>query len=275
MAEIKPSFPSSLPPQLVITWLPLRDISSALCASSSWRGASEPVFKVVAERGGLKRSRWGADPVVSWREAVLRYSTWAHSEPNTGYYNWRGCRGPRTVTNTIGDRESYFVANSIRVPHGKMATFRVKLEKQDTFNVDGCGFAFLFPSALSIKQAFVWNCDGGDYTGASPRFRALPMEQTRANAFVFESGETLLVTVKTLSVGAICFDQRAENIEPTMARATLERVEKDGTCSTISDHWMRADTYLLPDHSALVVPLVRLCTGSSATLGLYEPLAHE
>lgn len=102
------------------------------------------------------------------------------------------------------------------------------------------------------------------------------MEQPRANAFVFESGETLLVTVKTYPVGAICFDQRAENIEPTMARATLERVEKDGTCSKISEHWVgRVDTYLLPDHSALVVPLVRLCTGSSATLGLYEPLAHE
>ena len=273
MTEIEPSFPSSLPPQLVISWLPLRDISSALCASSSWRGASEPVFKVVAERGGLKRSRWNADPVVSWREAVLRYPTWAHSEPSTGYYNWRGCRGPRTVTNTIGDRESYFVANSIRLPPKKVATFRLKLEKHDTFNVDGCGFAFLVPhhAADIIKQAYVWNSDGGDYTGASPRFTALPMEQPRANAFVFESGETLLVTVKTYPVGAICFDQRAENIEPTMARAMLERVEKDGTCSKISEHWMRADTYLLPDHSVLVVPLVRLCIGSSATLGLYEP----
>ena len=165
MAEIKPSFPSSLPPQLVITWLPLRDISSALCASSSWRGASEPVFKVVAERNGLTR---GTD---SWRGGVLRYPTWAHSEPSTGYYNWRGCRGPQTVTNTIGNREFYFVANSIRLPDKKVATFRLKLEKQDSFSVDACGFAFLVPDhrADIIKQAYVWNSDGGDYTGASPR----------------------------------------------------------------------------------------------------------
>ena len=44
-------------------------------------------------------------------------------EPNTGYYNWRGCRGPQTVTNTIGNREFYFVANSIRVAPKKKATF--------------------------------------------------------------------------------------------------------------------------------------------------------
>ena len=263
MAEIKPSFPSSLPPQLVITWLPLRDISSALCTSSSWRDASDPVFKVVAERGGLKRSRWGADPIVSWREAVLRYSTWAHSEPNTGYYNWRGCRGPQTVTNTIGNREYYFVGNSIRVPPKKKATFRVKLEKQDSFNVDGCGFAFLFPHHAhdSITHAYVWNSDGGNYTGAGPRFKALPMEQRRANAFVFEGGETLSVTVSWYRIGG----------NTAGRQAMLERVEKDGTCSEISRHFLSVTPYLSSDDTLLVVPLVRLCTGSSATLGLYEP----
>ena len=36
----RPSFPSSLPPQLVLAWLPLREVGPALRASTAWRGAA-------------------------------------------------------------------------------------------------------------------------------------------------------------------------------------------------------------------------------------------
>ena len=40
----RPSFPSSLPPQLVLAWLPLREVGPALRASTAWRGAAESLF---------------------------------------------------------------------------------------------------------------------------------------------------------------------------------------------------------------------------------------
>ena len=60
------AFPSSLPPQLVISWLPVREVASALLVTSSWRGASAAVFQSIAQSRGLGRFR--AD--VPWREVV-------------------------------------------------------------------------------------------------------------------------------------------------------------------------------------------------------------
>ena len=60
------SLPSSLAPQIVMSWLPRRGLASALRVSSTWRGASEPVFHIIAQRHGLSRER--AD--IPWREVV-------------------------------------------------------------------------------------------------------------------------------------------------------------------------------------------------------------
>ena len=62
------SFPSSLPPQLVISWLPVRggDVASALCASSAWHRTSAATFQIIAQSRGLGRER--AD--VPWSEVV-------------------------------------------------------------------------------------------------------------------------------------------------------------------------------------------------------------
>ena len=62
------AFPSSLPPQLVISWLPVRAVGSALCASAAWHRASATVFQNIAQRRGLRRER--AD--VPWSEVVRR-----------------------------------------------------------------------------------------------------------------------------------------------------------------------------------------------------------
>ena len=59
--------PSSLPPQLVMTWLPIRDVASALRVSKDWDGASEPLFQAIAGRHGLRR----LEP--SWRYTVEYY----------------------------------------------------------------------------------------------------------------------------------------------------------------------------------------------------------
>ena len=48
------TFPSSLPPQLVISWLQVSDVASALCASSIWHGESAAVFQIIAQSRGLE-----------------------------------------------------------------------------------------------------------------------------------------------------------------------------------------------------------------------------
>ena len=62
------AFPSTLPPQLVISWLPVSDVASTLCASSVWHGESAAVFQIIAQSRGLGRER--AD--VPWSEVVRR-----------------------------------------------------------------------------------------------------------------------------------------------------------------------------------------------------------
>jgi hypothetical protein len=58
--------PSCLPPQLVMAWLPIRDVAAALRVSKDWCGASEPLFQAIAARHGRKREE-------SWRAAVRRF----------------------------------------------------------------------------------------------------------------------------------------------------------------------------------------------------------
>ena len=62
----RPSFPLSLPPQLVLAWLPLREVGPALRASSAWRGAAAPLFQLLAQSRNLQRER--AD--IPWSEVV-------------------------------------------------------------------------------------------------------------------------------------------------------------------------------------------------------------
>ena len=61
----RPSFPSSLPPQLVLAWLPLREVGPALRASSAWRGAAAPLFQLLAQSRNLQR-----EPDIPWSEVV-------------------------------------------------------------------------------------------------------------------------------------------------------------------------------------------------------------
>ena len=70
--------PSSLPPQLVMTWLPIRDVAAALRVSKDWCGASEPLFQAIAARHGRRREE-------SWKAAVQRFFCQEY-ESTTAYF---------------------------------------------------------------------------------------------------------------------------------------------------------------------------------------------
>ena len=59
-------FPSQLAPQIVLAWLPLRDVPSALSVSSGWRAASAPLFQTIAQDRGLARE----SDDTPWREVI-------------------------------------------------------------------------------------------------------------------------------------------------------------------------------------------------------------
>lgn len=67
------AMPSYLPPQLVMAWLPTRDVASALRVSRSWSGAAEPIFQAIAGRHGLRLVCLHDAPEPSWRATVRRY----------------------------------------------------------------------------------------------------------------------------------------------------------------------------------------------------------
>ena len=60
-------FPASLPPWLVMQWLPLPDAAAALRVASSWCSGSEQYFRVFAERHRVPRS-------PTWREATRHHT---------------------------------------------------------------------------------------------------------------------------------------------------------------------------------------------------------
>ena len=64
--------PSCLPPQLIIAWLPTRDVAAALRVSKGWCASPEPIFQAIAGRHGLQR----VEP--SWRETVRQYRLCLH-----------------------------------------------------------------------------------------------------------------------------------------------------------------------------------------------------
>ena len=61
---------SSLPPHLVLTWLPIRDVASALRVSKDWCSTAEPIFQAIAGRHGLRLA------LGSWRATVQRYRSY-------------------------------------------------------------------------------------------------------------------------------------------------------------------------------------------------------
>jgi hypothetical protein len=69
MASSAP-MPSNLPPQLIIAWLPTRDVGAALRVSKDWCAAPEPIFQAIAGRHGLRR----VEP--SWRATVRQYRSY-------------------------------------------------------------------------------------------------------------------------------------------------------------------------------------------------------
>ena len=109
IAARQASFPRCLPPQFVMSWLPLGDLPCALRVSKAWHGASEALFQIVFRENGL------VDRVGTWRESVFSYAReirWAGSQPS--YYPWKELNGPTTVTN----REKtlmYFRGRAIRL----------------------------------------------------------------------------------------------------------------------------------------------------------------
>ena len=69
MAATAP-MPSCLPPQLIIAWLPTRDVAAALRVSKDWCASTEPIFQAIAGRHGLQR----VEP--SWRATVRQYRSY-------------------------------------------------------------------------------------------------------------------------------------------------------------------------------------------------------
>ena len=71
-------FPATLPPWLVMQWLPLREVPAALRVASWWRGEAEQYFCRFAQYHGLIR-------VDSWQDSVRCYMEWYNNRGFTSF----------------------------------------------------------------------------------------------------------------------------------------------------------------------------------------------
>ena len=99
------AFPSSLPPQLVISWLPVRAVGSALCASAAWHRASARHQPVACS---CPRTAAGVGP---WWPDICRWLFWgATQRPRHTWPKPRGtARGDQSrakLETTVIRRES-------------------------------------------------------------------------------------------------------------------------------------------------------------------------
>ena len=70
--EARPApFPASLPPWLVMQWLPLREVAAALRVAWSWRLDSEHYFRVFAERHRIGGGCGIIGVLIKWEQGVI------------------------------------------------------------------------------------------------------------------------------------------------------------------------------------------------------------
>ena len=70
--EARPApFPASLPPWLVMQWLPLREVAAALRVAWSWRLDSEHYFRVFAERHRIGGGFGIIGVLIKWEQGVI------------------------------------------------------------------------------------------------------------------------------------------------------------------------------------------------------------
>ena len=282
------SFPRCLPPQFVMSWLPLGDMPCALRVSKAWHGASEALFQIVFRENGL------VDRVGTWRESVFSYAReirWAGSQPS--YFPWKELNGPATVTN----REKtlmYFRGRAIRLWPGCTTSWRVLVEKPSDGSgtyINAVGFAILDPiNPGKVLAAYEWNEDGQPYPMDAVRCKnagGFPVRDLKINCGVrpfFRSDDVIEIKVthegplRIMATVAVNDDTMGEVAESARrgiemrdcGKSTMLRVEpteRDGRKDDVAPVRGRESTIV-------VAPFCDLCRGSSASL-TWSPLAHS
>jgi hypothetical protein len=288
IAARQASFPRCLPPQFVMSWLPLGDLPCALRVSKAWHGASEALFQIIFRENGL------VDRVGTWRESVFSYAReirWAGSQPS--YYPWKELNGPATVTN----REKtlmYFRGRAIRLWPGCTTSWRVLVEKPSDGSgtyINAVGFAILDPSnPEKVLAAYEWNEDGQPYPMDAVRCRnagGFPVRDLKINCGVrpfFRSDDVIEIKVthegplRIMATVAVNDDTMGEVAESARrgiemrdcGKSTMLRVEpteRDGRKDDVAPVRGRESTIV-------VAPFCDLCRGSSASR-TWSPLAHS
>ena len=262
IASRKPSFPSSLPPQLVLSWLPLRAAVSALRVSSAWRGAAEPLNRIIALRLGLTRPRTD----IHWRDVVRTLPSWARS---LGPFElvWAVPQGPRTVTNRYNDQNVHFLGRAVRVAPNSVASFRIKMDRNG-IHQDACGFAILSTTG-EIQTAYQWvNYTDEAYTFDHPslagKVETFHVEsEEHPDARLWGQGDELSISVWNKAPRIHALLEHVDRVDRTVhERGTWYVTVQEENEIDVA----RSCPALAGFQDIIVAPIVRLYSGSAATL---------
>mmetsp|Transcript_31580 Transcript_31580/g.97508 ORF Transcript_31580/g.97508 Transcript_31580/m.97508 type:complete len:358 (-) Transcript_31580:23-1096(-) len=168
-------FPSRVGPELVLPYLDLPDVSSALRASAAWSKSADATFHAIADDKALTRR----SPGESWRDLVRDSVTlrWIAAGP---YHQqlWRfasrerfsstheeltGLGGPSVTIEGLNVFDTYVLG--LGLPIRNAQSWRLEMVK-DGHVIDGVGFAIRAADSLQVLHACVWNSDGELFDGS-------------------------------------------------------------------------------------------------------------
>jgi len=225
----KTSYPSRLPPSLVLQFLPLPEVARALRVSTTWRDQAEPTFRAVAERLGAVRidsAPW-RDTLRSYVETrwigVLNYDF--QHEDDLMQRALEHVKWPRTFVNHTADSDQDVFAigrPTATLGFESSTEWDLVMTRSEAETADACGVVVfdgddpavqahldptLLPCAMNLKllhssvlKLFLWNSDYNTYRLPSQfnvqgrLVEILPsMAQIERHSedYIFNSGDTL------------------------------------------------------------------------------------
>mmetsp|Transcript_22047 Transcript_22047/g.66161 ORF Transcript_22047/g.66161 Transcript_22047/m.66161 type:complete len:291 (-) Transcript_22047:33-905(-) len=162
----KSLFPGRLAPELVLEWLPLPDIATALRSCSLWRRAAESTFRSIAlQNNGFVGPRY--EPPAQRCIGRPRWDRASQFDDEAPFLEFeRSLSGVKFDEGSAGirARDDFFIVGcgwALRhMVHGCM--FDVLMSREESFT-DACGFALLDAASGDLLLGFIWNSSGDTY----------------------------------------------------------------------------------------------------------------
>mmetsp|Transcript_8563 Transcript_8563/g.25579 ORF Transcript_8563/g.25579 Transcript_8563/m.25579 type:complete len:315 (+) Transcript_8563:336-1280(+) len=261
-------FPTRIGPELVLRYLALPDVSSALRASTAWSKSTDAAFHAIADDKALTRS----SPEESWRDLVqasvsLRWvAAGDHADDESpvpcsrgrfsSTYGHLSLGGP-SVTIEHPGRDTYVLGRGLPISCAQNCAQNWRLEMSKEWDVtDGFGFAIIHTRAadsFQVQSAIIWNSSGEIYMDGRPGPEINWLTQRSLDEEVYEDNAKLEIRVRNF------------RFLDSILHVELWRIGTDGSESDTPER-LDSTQIVVGRQDLVIAPFVRIYEGSTATL---------